>query len=190
MNRLPQQILTADALRIVAALQALDTKITEKTSIIIYGSAAVSLYLSDEPGIDPAYTDDIDIHTLKDMPQEFKNFILEDGLHIQTTPIDMWLIHPLWKKNVINFNHLVQTKQIIVDLISPRDLILTKLERYNDRDDFDCNRIYKRYISDKKTFLEDAHTAFAESVGISSSRQEEILRIIEDLMEEADEDNL
>lgn len=80
---LPTVVKAPDARRLVAALQKVEQGLNRSETIIIFGSAAVSLYLADENHTDPAYTDDIDVDQSSSPIKAFETFMASDGLHFQ-----------------------------------------------------------------------------------------------------------
>lgn len=105
-------------------------------------------------------------------------------LTFQATPIGMWLIHPDWRNAVVDVSALVGVTKLRIQLLSPRDLILTKLERYTLRDDEDCVRLLRRYIDTPTLLPEALEVALDSGAGFSDSRRAELRRTVALLCEE------
>lgn len=167
--RLPEEIRTSDGLRIANFLR--DTEQCAPSSslsleLTVYGSVAVSLYLSDEEynPLSIHYTSDIDINATSSLnDQFFKSFQPHDSLQFQVRPVELWLLHPGWERECVELSRLVGLMNWRLWCLSPRDLILSKLLRYirydEERDAVDCARLAARYLSSKADFAEDLEEA-------------------------------
>ncbi|MFP4597228.1 MAG: DUF6036 family nucleotidyltransferase [Persicimonas sp.] len=128
----------------------MDEKLEHPWTITIYGSAAVAFYLADEDHQERAYTRDIDIGDMEpdQVEENFKSDIVDPPLHFQAYPFTQWLHHPDWSDAVVDLSDLIGTHTLIVRLLHPCDLIITKLERAADQDFEDALLLRERYIEE------------------------------------------
>lgn len=164
-QNVPQAILTKDAKRIQRFLLDVESELlarhgvafltSQNLEVVVYGSCAVSLYLSDEISeSDVAMTDDIDITVSSGarMLQECSPQI-SPPLEIRQSQVENWLLHPDWVDRIFDATDLLGLSFINIFLLHPLDLILTKLGRYSERDAEDCIRLNARYINDLPFFM-------------------------------------
>lgn len=167
--RLPEEIRTLDGLRIADYLRRMEQRAPSNSlslELTVYGSVAVSLYLSDEKN-DPLsihYTSDIDINATGSLNDQFFNsFCPRESLQFQVRPVELWLLHPDWERDRVELSRLVGLMSWRLWCLSPRDLILSKLLRYirddEDRDAVDCARLAARYLQSKSDFAQDLEEA-------------------------------
>ena len=165
----PAQALTPDARWLVERLQAVDRRLTHPVCLRVYGSVAVSLYLADDLAQPySGYTDDVDYcpaSTERGLSDVLRAATppLTPSLEFRPSQIELWLIHPDWKDALCDVSGFVGLKKLQLLLVSPRDLVLTKLERYSERDASDCYRIAQRYLA-PSSFLDDLDEALAYAV--------------------------
>lgn len=149
---LPDAIIAPQAQRIQAFLRHFDSSISDEVLLILYGSAAVSIYLADESGTgEYGYTRDIDIaqkHPPGIDTASLESSCVEPPLHFQEYSVERWLVHPDWREASIDVSELLKTTKLTVRLLHPVDLIVTKLERAADQDIEDSILLMERYVAD------------------------------------------
>ena len=149
-SALPNEIRTRQARRLARFLTHLDGRCREPVRVVLYGSAAVALYLADDDDIELGYTRDIDIGKMdpESIDLEFDAHVVDPPLTIQTHNVERWLIHPDWEQATTEVGGLLGTKRLVVELLHPVDLIITKLERFLAQDIDDGENLSNRYVDE------------------------------------------
>lgn len=100
---LPNEIRAQHARRLARFLRHLDDRCRNQLRLVIYGSAAVSLYLADREDIDLGFTKDIDVGRMEPRSVEVNidSGSVEPPLQLQLYDIEQWLVHPDWEDAIL-----------------------------------------------------------------------------------------
>lgn len=158
---LPSEIRSQSARAVAGVLRKVDHELTSRGEYVIFGGAAVALYLAE---VDPGFrsTDDIDVHTAV-------QGISANGyeLTIQPTDLQMWTVHPDYRVDAVDFSSVVGTSRLGVYLLHPVDLTILKMARWHERDFVDCCKLADfGFLSDRAIF--DARLIEAAQYGLPS----------------------
>lgn len=160
-TRMPTDISADHARRIRAFLHHCDDKLDREVRVVVYGSAALSVYFADREEI-AGYTDDIDIGKVDPETVDIAvdSDAVEPPLRLQTYAIERWLVHPDWEEDVVDVSSLLGLARLTVRLLHPIDLLISKLERNSTKDHEDGRRIRTRYVDDVETVKSRLNTAW------------------------------
>lgn len=150
-QNLPCAISRKEVARVGAFLRYCDQQLNQPAEVVVYGSVAVHLYLADVSTLYTFETDDIDVHhsapeSLLRQLNRFRALRQDPAPEFRATNIEMWPAHPDWRSSTQLLSGLVGTQRLHVRVLHPVDLIVSKLERFNERDQVDCDVLLKRYI--------------------------------------------
>jgi hypothetical protein len=134
---------------VAETLQELEQKLPGGVlgELLIYGGAAVAVYLAEEEArFRP--TDDIDVDKT-----DLNLHDAETGLEVRETAVKMWTLSPNFEEDAVDVTHLIGTTQIRVSLVHPYDLVILKMARNLERDYEDCAKLVKHgFVSDLELF--------------------------------------
>lgn len=160
-DNLPEVVTGEELLSIQKLFQLCEQRcLSEQTDVIIYGSVAVNLYFADVQNELPYafMTNDIDTSKLDPSLVKIFNDLLkqnEEHPHIfQNSDLELWPMHPDWRDSLVDLSNLVQTNLFRLKALHPADLIISKLQRFNPRDEVDCSNLAERYISDHEIMVD------------------------------------
>lgn len=161
-ERLPTTVTTIQGKRLQRFLAHVDDRLEHDWSIVVYGSAAVALYLADEQDYEYGYTNDIDIGEMEPEhvdQSKFDTDSVDPPLHFQTFPIESWLVHPDWRGALVDASDIIGTDALQVKLLHPFDLIVSKLARGAPQDIEDGLLLRERYVDRLDEIRERAEEA-------------------------------
>jgi hypothetical protein len=157
-HHLPASLQTRQSRRVAKFLRHADKCIEHSVSLVIYGSAAVALYLGDTGAYSYGYTDDIDVGAMEPEDVELSDLnaeIVDPPLHFQPYDFEQWLINPDWSDDTVDVSSLVGTAELSINLLHPVDLIITKMSRAADQDLEDSILLIEEYeIEESDEFRE------------------------------------
>ncbi|TXC75933.1 hypothetical protein FRC91_10555 [Bradymonadales bacterium TMQ1] len=173
-----------EAQRLRDFLKRLERHLEGDAALRIYGSAAVTFYTTADR--EPSHmTEDIDVGhpgtlgpELQRAFQQAKAEGADISLHLR--PPGLWLAANDWPDHCIDISRPLQLNSLLIILMHPYDLIISKMVRWNERDAADVELLQSRFTCEPSVFGARLNQAVHSSM-VTDWQKEQLADILEEI---------